>query len=483
MNQTNAQIDYTDGEILVQFMPEVSQQEMDAVMAARDCAITGQSGMTGYYHVAIPEGSSPIDMAVTFGGDPGCEWASPNFIAHNYAHTAFPIPPNDPFYGFQTHLFMTNVEGAWAKGIGDQSVVVAVIDSGVAYENRPIPASELGFVVPGAVNYLVSPDLAQTHFTAGFDFINGDPNANDDRFHGTAVTGTITQDTNNGLRLAGVAPGITIMPIKAIGFNGSGTLAALIDAIAFATANNADVINMSLGFAAFASDPAFDSFFVGLDAAIEAAYDAGVVLVAATGNEGVGLVSRPAIHPDIIAVGASNFDGATRSGYSQFSSLEAGFGIPPTPGLPGSTEIVAPVGDFSDFDGNGIPDAVLQETMFGNDPENFGVFLLTGTSFASPQVAGAAALMISAGQRKGKDGFSVAIIRQLLRETAVDLGPLGADLEFGAGQLDIAAACSAKKIDICHTPPGNPGNAHTIRVSIDAARAHLAHGDTLGSCQ
>lgn len=483
MENTPTELEYVAGEILVKFSSAMSQNDIDQAVSSRGCSIEGVSTVAGFHILNTPAGASETDMATTFAADPDCEWSSPNFIAHSSFHSSFPIPPNDPFLSFQTHLNLINAPAAWAKEIGDESVIVAVIDSGVAFENRPIPASELGGVVPGAANYLIAPDLAMTHFVAGFDFIFNDPNPNDDRFHGTAVTSTITQDTNNGSGAASIAPGVTIMPIKALDFSGAGTLSALINAIVFATNNGADVINMSLGFASFASDPIFDFFFVGLDNALDDAHDAGVVVVAATGNDGGGLVSRPAIHPTVIAAGATNFDGLTRAFYSQFSSAEAGLGIFPTPGFPGTIELMAPVGDGSDLDGNGVPDAVVQQMIFPNDPENFGHFLLNGTSFASPQVAAAAALLISNGKRKAKTGNGVEVIRQILRQTAVDLGGAGYDLFFGAGQIDLAASLMLKKITLCKVPPGNPANAHTISVSINAALSHLNNGSYVGPCQ
>jgi len=488
METTPEGAEYFSGRILVQFAPSVSDEMIETVATQRGCTVEGEE-FAGFHVLTFPEEMSEIEMAETFAADPDCEWASPDFVFRPHSHTAFPIPPNDPFYGFQTHLSLIDVEGAWATTIGDEDVAVAVIDSGVAYENRPIPPNEAANLPAGQTDYVLAPDLAQTHFVPGFDFFNNDPYANDDRNHGTSVTATITQDTNNGLRTAGVAPGVTIMPIKVTGFTNSGPFSALINGLAFALANadDIDVINMSLGFSAGASDPAFDFFFVPLDDLLDALHAEGVVIVSSTGNGGVGVVSRPALNPNVIAVGSSNLDGLTRSGYSQFSSIESiafATPIPPTPGLPGSVEIVAPVGDFTDKDGNGIPDGVVQESFFTNQPSSgFATLIITGTSFASPQVAAVAALMVSEGLQPSKDGLGVDVIRQILRDTSTDLGPAGYDLEFGAGQLDAAAAVSTTKVDVCHRPPGNPANAKTINIGLSAVKAHVNnHGDTLGAC-
>ena len=108
-----------------------------------------------------------------------------------------------------------------------------MVDTGVAYENYQ--------------TYVQAPDLAGTLFVPGFDFINNDAHANDDNNHGTHVTGTIAQSTNNALGTAGVAFGATIMPVKVLNAGGSGSYAAVANGIIFAADNGAKVINMSLG--------------------------------------------------------------------------------------------------------------------------------------------------------------------------------------------------------------------------------------------
>ena len=261
------------------------------------------------------------------------------------------------------------------------------------------------------------------------------------RFHGTFVTGVIAQSTNNNLGSAGLSPGVTIMPVKVLGATGNGTLSSLINGVNFARLQRVDVMNMSLGFPTVNSLPVFDPFFVGLDNALQAAHDAGIVLVAASGNSGFGIVSRPALNANVIAVGASNFDGSTRAFYSQASFAESGFGIPAmVGGLPGNIEIVAPVGDFTDKDGNGVPDAPIHQSFVTNDPDNFAFFLAIGTSFAAPQVSATAALLIAEDFDDERSGFDVETIRLILRFSAQDLGPAGPDLLFGAGQLDAGAA-------------------------------------------
>ena len=176
--------------------------------------------------------------------------------------------PNDPFYKYQWHLDNPvyggiEAEEAWNTSTGS-GVTVAVIDTGVAYEN---------YTEKNRRNkYYRAPDLAVTLFAPGYDFVNKDTHPNDDEGHGTHVTGTIAQSTNNGVGVAGVAHKARIMPIKVLNKNGSGTYADIALGVRFATDNGAKVINMSLGGSAKASY---------LEEALAYAYGKGVTIVAA----------------------------------------------------------------------------------------------------------------------------------------------------------------------------------------------------------
>jgi serine protease len=179
--------------------------------------------------------------------------------------------PNDTNYSAQWDMHDTasgiRVEPAWAasanKGAG---VVVAVIDTGVAYETYTRPA------VPGLpeMSFEPAPDLGGTVFVAPKNYVNDDNHANDDNGHGSHVTGTIRQTTNNAYGVVGVAYNATIMPIKVLDWQGAGADADLVDAIYYAVDNGADVISMSLGFTGTGTpdgDGNFCTEVVGLNAA------------------------------------------------------------------------------------------------------------------------------------------------------------------------------------------------------------------------
>ena len=158
---------------------------------------------------------------------------------------------NDPFLSYQVN--MVNIQAdSFQAGADGSGVVVAVIDTGVTAAGNDTPVN-LG---------------------PGFDFINNDSDATDDEGHGTHVAGTIAQATNNGEGVIGVAPQATIMPIKSLDQNGNGTTNEIVAGINYAVSNGADVINLSLASSGASSLE---------QNAINAALDAGIVVVAASG--------------------------------------------------------------------------------------------------------------------------------------------------------------------------------------------------------
>ena len=331
------------------------------------------------------------------------EYAEPNYIAHTL------LTPNDPYYSYQWHLFNTSYGGiqlgtAWDTTSGSD-VVVAVVDTGVAYENY-----QKDLLSPV---YYKAPDLASTQFVAGYDFVENDTHPNDDEGHGTHVTGTIAQSTNNGLGVAGVAYGAKIMPVKVLNKQGSGTYADIADGIRFAADNGAEVINLSLG----GSSPSSV-----LEDALAYAYINGVTIVAAAGNSNSSAPSYPAAYDAyVISVGATRYD-ETRAPYSNYGS---------------TVDVVAPGGDLTiDQNNDGYGDGVLQQT-FGNKVTNqWGYYFYQGTSMASPHIAGVAALVLSIGGTID----TPSEVREVLQSTADDIGSPGKDTIYGYGLVNAAAA-------------------------------------------
>lgn len=323
------------------------------------------------------------------------EYAEPNYLAYAL------MVPNDPYYSYQWHMQNPVYGGikmgaAWDVSTGT-GVTVAVIDTGIAYEDYG--------------SYKKAPDLAQTCFVGGYDFVNNDTHPNDDSGHGTHVAGTVAQSTNNNLGVTGVAFGSCLMPVKVLDKTGSGTYANVAAGIYFAADNGVKVINLSLGGSADSTT---------LKNAVAYAYNKGVTIVAAAGNDNSSTLSFPAAYDDYaIAVGATRYD-ETKAYYSNYGS---------------SLDIVAPGGDLTvDQNNDGYGDGVLQQT-FGKRVDQFGYYFYQGTSMASPHVAGTVALLLAKGNATTPDQ-----IRTALQSTAEDKGTAGWDGTYGWGLVDAAAA-------------------------------------------
>lgn len=342
-------------------------------------------------------------------------YAEPNYIAHAF------MVPNDPYYKYQWHFDNAvyggiNAQEAWDLSQGE-GVTVAVVDTGVAYENYRDSRGR----------YYKAPDLGGTSFVSGYDFVYNDKHANDDNGHGSHVAGTVAQTTNNSLGVAGVAFKATIMPVKVLNRNGTGTYANVAKGIRFAVDNGSKVINLSLGGASPSQT---------LLSAVSYAYSKGATVVAATGNDGTNVIAYPAAYDDyVIAVGATRFD-ETLASYSNFG-----------PGL----DLVAPGGDLTvDQNSDGYGDGILQQTFQGNTSK-FAYWFFQGTSMATPHVSAVAALVISKGIVSNPID-----VRSRLETTAEDLGTTGRDDTYGWGLVDAASALGATFSPLPSSPTLTP---------------------------
>jgi len=295
--------------------------------------------------------------------------------------------PNDDFYDEQWNLSRIGLETAWSTTTGS-GVTVAVLDTGVN---------------PG-------PDLACRTFVAPYDAFSGTETMDavlDERGHGTHVIGTVGECSNNVVGLAGVAWDVQIMPVRVLDDDGSGSSLTLANGIIHAVAHGADVINLSLGFDCEGDVwPACASPAV--DAEISAAVAAGVIVVAASGNDGSDELNYPAVHPEVIAVGASNSESAATS-YSNGGE---------------SLALVAPGGDDE------LDEYIYQETIAGDGTPGHGYFGYLGTSMAAPHVAGVIALML-----EDTPDLSPGQARCILIDTAEDLATAGWDVRTGWGEV------------------------------------------------
>ena len=381
-------------------------KELEKGEHKKDGLVVKFKGEKNFRRISLAQNENIEDSIVSFRKRSDVEYAEPNYIAYTF------FTPNDPYFSYQWHFKQIGMEDAWNISNGN-GVIVAVIDTGVAYENYG--------------TYYLAPDLANTAFVAGYDFVNNDTHPNDDNNHGTHVTGTVAQSTNNDLGVAGVAFGAKIMPIKVLNRFGSGTYADIAEGIRWAADNEAKVINMSLGGSATTTY---------LEDAVKYAYEKGVTIVAAAGNSASSTPSYPAAYDQyVISVGAVRYD-KNLAPYSNYGS---------------SIDVVAPGGDTSvDQNSDGYADGVLQQTFSGSR-SNFGYYFFQGTSMASPHVAGAAALLISNGNALTPDN-----VRSALQSTAEDLGTSGRDNTFGWGLINPLAALSWSVATPTPTPSPSP---------------------------
>ena len=347
--------------------------------------------------------------------DPEVEQAGLNYIRQIL------FTPNDPHYPLQWHYPQINLPQAWDVTTG-ANVIGAVVDTGLVFSH---------------------PDL-QGQWVAGYDFIKDpfnagdgdgiDPNPEDvgdnpdggSSFHGTHVSGTLAAATNNAVGVAGIAFGAKIMPLRVCGRTNC-TDYDIEQAIRFAAglANDsgtapprrADVINISLG------GPGFTP---GSQAVYDQVRAAGVIMVAAAGNDGVSEMNYPAAFAGIIAVGAVDINKALAP-YSNFGSW---------------VSVVAPGGNTGqDVNGDGKPDGVLSTaTTDSSGALVNGYAVWQGTSMATPHVAGVAALMKAVAPSLTPQRFAELLVSGALTD---DLGATGKDDQFGYGLINARKAVTA----------------------------------------
>ncbi len=235
------------------------------------------------------------------------------------------------------------------------------------------------------------PDLA-ANVIPGFNVLSGSDDTSDDNGHGTHMAGIAAASGFNGIGVIGIAPDAELMPIKVLDASGAGTYADLAEGIVYAADHGARVINLSIGGEVDSST---------LSTAVAYAQSKGVVMAAAAGNDGTWAPSYPAAYPGVVAVGAIDPQGALAS-FSNFG--------------PWLTLVAPGVNILTTDMGGGYADS-------------------TGTSPATPFVAGAAALLLAANP-----SLDPKLVASLLAMTTDDLGSPGFDPSFGWGRLDIAAA-------------------------------------------
>ncbi|VAW89668.1 hypothetical protein MNBD_GAMMA18-1654 [hydrothermal vent metagenome] len=369
--------------------------------------------------------------------NPLVAFAEPNYI---YQTTAL---ANDEYYARQWHYPLIHLDSAWDLLPGTQPVVVAVIDSGTLPDHPDLQGQQL------ATGYDFVSSVANSGDGDGLDADPTDEHDGSDYyvFHGAHVAGTIAAKSNNSLGVAGVAGDwpVKLMPLRVLGAMG-GSSYDITQAIYYAAGlpndsgiqlsgdDVASVINLSLGGSARSGV---------LEAAIAAAVDNGIIVVAAAGNDGSSAPFYPASMAGVVSVSAVGAD-KQLAPYSNYGAY---------------IDIAAPGGNTrADFDRDGSPDGILStagSVVDGGVEHNY--IYLQGTSMASPHVAGVVALMKTIYPAMTTDMFDAWLQSGRL---TTDIGANGRDDSFGYGLIDAykavveARTASGNQEPLLYASPG-----------------------------
>lgn len=332
--------DYVEGEVLVRFRsPGIRVQERQAVRSQNLSVLREFRVFKNLYLLKVPAGTDVRQTIQTLSADPDVLYAEPNYIYNVLA------APNDPFYGNQWGLPKISAPDAWDKTTGSRDVVIAVIDSGVDYNH---------------------PDLSDNIWkdsqnNPGYNAIDNSNDPMDGHSHGTHCAGTIGAIGNNSIGVCGVNWEVSIMALKFLNNSGSGTLANAIRCIEYVINRYDEGVNV----VATSNSWGGDSDSTLLYNAIAELYARGILFVAAAGNSARDNDVTPLYPasynlPNIISVAGSD-QNDYRSSFSNYGK--------------NSVHIAAP--------GTSIYSTVLSE-KYGSK---------SGTSMATPFVAGAAGLL------------------------------------------------------------------------------------------
>ncbi|MCW3065436.1 MAG: alkaline serine protease [Solirubrobacterales bacterium] len=342
--------------------------------AFRRAGVTATVGsVRGQHARVVAVSGDPVVAARRLAAAPGVAYAEPNVALHAFA------APNDALLGQMGDLALIHALPAWsAIGLGafpaTGGVPVGIVDTGIdpSHEDLAGKVAACASSVEGTI-------------TVG--------SCADDNDHGTHVAGTIGALANNAVGIAGVAFASKLVVCKALDGAGSGTTADVASCIRWVHDRGAKVISLSLG------GPGSTTLAAAVHEAWANGGRSGSVLVAAAGNDGSAAIEYPSGYPEVVSVAAVDDAG----GHAGFSNANA------------KVEIAAP----------GVQ--VLSTKRGG------GYVRFSGTSMATPHVAGAAALLWGLHRRS-----SAATIRDDLDATVVDAEPAGRDPYFGFGALDLA---------------------------------------------
>lgn len=399
----NFEVDFQAGELIVKFSPELESSVVEAILAKQGAKIIRNFRASGAAHVILNNVKSleaTKAAAVALAGMPEVQYVEANNIIH------LENTPDDPRLGELWGMQKISAESAWERSTGSRNILVGVIDTGIDYTHPDLAANywrnsgETGIDGNGkdkSTNGIDDDGNGYIDDFRGWDFANNDNDPMDDHYHGTHCAGTIGASGNNGQGVAGVNWEVSFVGLKFITASGNGTNAGAIAAIEYATKIGVDLTSNSWGGGAPSQ---------ALEAAIREASNAGIFFVAAAGNSTANndnLPNYPSNYdiPNVIAVAATDQSDRLAS-FSSYGRT--------------SVDLAAP--------GVGIISTVLTG----------GFRALSGTSMATPHVAGAVALMKAVHTE-----MTMAALKQKLLSSVDPVAALAGKVATG-GRLNLEKA-------------------------------------------
>ncbi len=397
---------FLSGEVVVKFKPQIGQRVGKDRLERDGLKIAKTLPRSGLIRIRVAPGAEQETIARLLArGD--VEFATLNYIVQAFE------TPNDPGFGSQWGMTKIEAPSAWNISHGSAAITIAVIDTGVDLDHPDLAGKLWVNTDEIPANGLDDDFNGYIDDVNGYDFYNFDAFPDDDNSHGSHVAGIAAAATNNGVGVAGVSWGAKIMALKALNYNGNGSTADLAEAVYYAVDNGAKVINMSLGIP-WTSWPCN---YPDIETAFTYAVNHNVLLVVAAGNDGKYGVSCPGAYDQAMAVGSTD-SSDNRSSFSNYG-----------PRL----DIAAPGSSIYSTWSNGT---------YGTK---------SGTSMATPHVAGLAALVWGMAPN-----MTAAQVRQTIESTADDLGPPGWDIYYGYGRINAFAALKPFAALTLSTANGSP---------------------------
>jgi thermitase len=403
--------EYVPDQLLVSFKPSLGREHANQVLTELGVERIRNLEQVGAEVLRLPPGLSVEKALEIFSKRAEVLYAEPNYILTLAGNLEAEVVD-------QWGLNKVEAPLAWQQLPGQTPITIAVVDTGVDPNNPDLLGNIWEDPVEIAGDGIDNDGNGYIDDTWGWDYVNNDNDPMDDQMHGTAVS-SVAAGNHDGQGVAGVCPWCKVMAVKVLSAEGSGSLDVAASGIIYAADQGAKIINLSM-----AAPVGMQT----LENAVNYAWDAGALVVAAAGNDGAETSIYPAAYQNAMSVASTDID----DHHSCFSNYSDGY-----------VSVSAP--------GSNVTFAYL----FG------GLKAGSGTSLAAPHVAGLAGLLLSQNPaRTNQDLWT------LIEESANDLGPVGRDAFFGTGRINALRAVTG------NTTPTPPPDEDYVLVDDPTAYAH-----------